>query len=545
MRLKIRSGITEDVGKRIEQDGFPEQAYSFLNSYSYGKDDSVILKIKGDINPQFVAYLRDLGKELGLRGVQTQCTQVLAVINSPAKAPIKSLRSFEAGLLPYLEEDAIDGWMYHIDHDDNRSAYIVSRVEHKPADPRTESPETVSIYLLANSPRNDSSRATKTLSFTIESVKKKTIPEALAAYDMFKENAEDRAFYDESIRDYRAYQPKYGEQFLSSGFGLDAGRSNWRSDRMKFAPAGVPSKLVNDDDQKVRSYANYSDSSFWGHTDSKEALFGEMPFHPYLLMFDLQEHKQFWVHASVMSPYIYDPSLRDKLVLPQEHRDLIDILTDDMDVVMDDIVAGKSGGSTILCMGGAGLGKTLSAEVYSEVTERPLYRVHSGQLGTTPDTVEGNLKKILDRSARWGSVLLIDEADVYIRERDNSMNHNAIVAAFLRTLEYFSGLLFMTTNRSGDVDDAIKSRCIAIIKYETPGKLDARRIWSTLSAQFKIEMEDGLVEDLVDKYPNASGRDIKELLKLASKYSRQRNVDIDLELFRKCSMFRGIDMGKT
>lgn len=40
-------------------------------------------------------------------------------------------------------------------------------------------------------------------------------------------------------------------------------------------------------------------------------------------------------------------------------------------------------------------------------------------------------------------------------------------------------------------------------------------------------------------YPHASGRDIKELLKLAARYVHRRGTPADLELFRKCAMFRG------
>jgi SpoVK/Ycf46/Vps4 family AAA+-type ATPase len=173
--------------------------------------------------------------------------------------------------------------------------------------------------------------------------------------------------------------------------------------------------------------------------------------------------------------------LRDKLVLPQAHRDLIDILTADRNFLMEDIVEGKSGGTTILCKGAPGLGKTLTAEVYAEVVGKPLYRVHSGQLGVTAGSVEANLSKILQRAARWDSVLLLDEADVYIRRRDNDLQHNAIVAEFLRTLEYFNGLLFMTTNRVADIDDAILSRCIAIIQFETPTKEQAAQLWKSLA----------------------------------------------------------------
>ena len=107
-----------------------------------------------------------------------------------------------------------------------------------------------------------------------------------------------------------------------------------------------------------------------------------------------------WIHVDNLTDYQYDSSLREKLILPEEHRDLIDILTQDMDILMDDIVAGKSGGTTILCKGAPGLGKTLTAEVYSEVVGRPLYRVHSGQLGVSSENVEKNLEKVLKRAQR-------------------------------------------------------------------------------------------------------------------------------------------------
>jgi AAA+ superfamily predicted ATPase len=190
-------------------------------------------------------------------------------------------------------------------------------------------------------------------------------------------------------------------------------------------------------------------------------------------------------------------------------------------------------------MGASGLGKTLTAEVYSEVVGKPLYRVHSGQLGISADSVESALTTILRRAARWDAILLLDEADVYIRRRDNDLQHNAIVAEFLRTLEYFDGLLFMTTNRVGDVDDAILSRCIAVIKYEIPPHDDAIRLWQSLSTQFRADLPAELIADLVINFPNSSGRDIKELLKLTSRYCMSTSVPLSLEAFRQCAVFRG------
>ena len=67
-----------------------------------------------------------------------------------------------------------------------------------------------------------------------------------------------------------------------------------------------------------------------------------------------------------------------------------------------------------------------------------------------------------DRSAvsrlayRWQVVLLLDEADVYLERRaTNDVLRNSLVSVFLRNLEYYRGILFLTTNRVGDFDKAV------------------------------------------------------------------------------------------
>jgi hypothetical protein len=136
----------------------------------------------------------------------------------------------------------------------------------------------------------------------------------------------------------------------------------------------------------------------------KADLFCRIPVHPNMLMFHLELHHHVWVHVGDMMPYVYQPDLKQKLVLPEEQTDLIDILTAEMDVLMDDIVAGESGGATVLCAGLPGVGKPLTVEAYAEIIRRPLYRVHSGQLGLNVAAMESSLKAALMRAQRWGGV---------------------------------------------------------------------------------------------------------------------------------------------
>ena len=139
-------------------------------------------------------------------------------------------------------------------------------------------------------------------------------------------------------------------------------------------------------------------------------------------------------------------------------------------------------------------------------------------------------------------MLLLDEADVFVVQRGANIEQNAIVAEFLRALEYFDGLLFMTTNRPDDIDDAIISRCAAIINYATPCNTDAATIWRVMANQYEIKLDDSLINDLVNLFPSIAPRDIKMLLRLALRIAKSRSEELSVDIFRQCAMFRAIEM---
>lgn len=133
-------------------------------------------------------------------------------------------------------------------------------------------------------------------------------------------------------------------------------------------------------------------------------------------------------------------------------------------------------------------------------------------------------------------------ADVYIKRRDDDMTMNAVVGVFLRVLEYFNGLLFLTTNRVDDIDEAIVSRCIAMIKFYPPDTEARAKIWRVMTEQFGLQVDDALIGQLAEIFPHATGRDIKGLAKLTAKFCGHKSVAPTLEVFKRCSMFRGMDV---
>jgi SpoVK/Ycf46/Vps4 family AAA+-type ATPase len=264
----------------------------------------------------------------------------------------------------------------------------------------------------------------------------------------------------------------------------------------------------------------------------------EVPVHPFCAVFDLRRHLRLRVHVNFLKLYKYDLHMDTKLILPKVTKDLVSTLIAQSRTGFSDIIEGKGLGVAVLLGGPPGVGKTLTAEVFAEASERPLYSIQAAQLGIKADEVEKNLAQFLARGSRWNAIVLIDEADVYIRSRDRDMEHNAIVASLLRVLEYQTSILFMTTNLAKEVDDAIVSRCIARINYGCPSQSEQSEIWKVIADLNSIRLEAKDIAENVKRHPNLTGRDIKQLLKLAVLHSAKDGGIITPEVIDFVAQFQ-------
>lgn len=517
-----------------------------------------------------LSFLADLfsARESALSGRAAQLRGLVASMDGTAHRfqPGEPLESVLPALVRLLSEGTERGWLFAVNVDGKPLPWVPTRIDYV-----SGSSEELGKILVELKAHARASLVSHSLRITESDLQNQTLAAILASKGFLKETPALLQAYEASVARYFEWRGQYGTQFSAQGTGFLAEDptathrdTDWtRKDQVVLSAGGGSARLVNDEgilpprdtglDSPGDILAPYlrraGKSSDYDCEDEIKALqaslpprlFKSLPVHAYLFLFHLELHRHLWVHADDIQPYAYQPDLKDKLVLPPEQTDLIDILTAEMDVLQDDVVAGKGGGTTVLCAGPPGVGKTLTAEVYAEVTSRPLYRVHSGQLGLSVAAMETALKEALTRAQRWGAVMLIDEADVYIRQRSDDIAANAVVGVFLRVLEYFDGLLFLTTNRIDDIDEAIVSRCIALIRYHPPDQSARERIWQVMAQQFGLPLAPDTIGRLASTYPQASGRDIKGLAKLVAKYCQHKSVPPDLDVFARCAMFRALE----
>jgi hypothetical protein len=107
----------------------------------------------------------------------------------------------------------------------------------------------------------------------------------------------------------------------------------------------------------------------------------------------------------------------------------------------------------------------------------------------------------------WRAVLLLDEADVYLQQRDGlQLERNRLVATFLRTLEYYSGIFFLTTNMIGTFDTAIADRIQLKLPYENLDSSARRQVFRYFLKQANAQVEEEDLDRFVEI--NLNGRQV-------------------------------------
>ncbi|KAL1599765.1 hypothetical protein SLS60_007569 [Paraconiothyrium brasiliense] len=235
--------------------------------------------------------------------------------------------------------------------------------------------------------------------------------------------------------------------------------------------------------------------------------------------FDLQGKEWCLVNVDDIRDPEWNDHPYDNLVLKEEQKTLLMAFADNQvrNTGFDDFVKHKGEGTIILLAGPPGVGKTLTSEAVAEKSRVPLYMLSAGELGSRPEDLEAGLKRALTCCQLWGAVLLIDEADVFMESRSsNNLIRNELVSIFLRQLEYYQGLLFLTTNRISTIDPAFRSRVDLILPYHDLDEAARKQVWKNFIRRLPaddVQMNDSDFDELAKTAMN--GREIKNLIKTA------------------------------
>jgi hypothetical protein len=90
-------------------------------------------------------------------------------------------------------------------------------------------------------------------------------------------------------------------------------------------------------------------------------------------------------------------------------------------------------------------------------------------------------------------------------------NGNAFVSAMLRVVEYFKGVLFLTSNRVDEMDPAFRTRITLALRYEQLDVAARAQVWTNLlsASGFRSMIENGSIDpDELAKHV-LNGREIK------------------------------------
>lgn len=196
-----------------------------------------------------------------------------------------------------------------------------------------------------------------------------------------------------------------------------------------------------------------------------------------------------------------------------------------------DLIENKGNGLIMLLHGSPGTGKTFTAESVAEVAEKPLYPVTCGDIGTEPGAVEKYLESVFHLGKIWDCVVLLDEAEVFLEQRTlQDLHRNALVSVFLRAIEYYDGILILTTNRVGTFDEAFKSRIQLALRYERLKDHQRKQIWwNFLDRLANLGEQDIDFPDIqchldeLTKYP-LNGREIRNAITTARQLAKYKKV---------------------
>lgn len=174
-------------------------------------------------------------------------------------------------------------------------------------------------------------------------------------------------------------------------------------------------------------------------------------------------------------------------------------------------------GYKILFYGSPGTGKTLTACLLGQFTDKPVFRIDlsmivSKYIGET----EKNLAKIFDKAEHSEWILFFDEADALFGARtkvsgSNDRHANQEVSYLLQRIEDYNGIVILASNMKGNIDDAFMRRFSSVVHFPFPKPEERIQLWKRAFPEKLSLSQDVDMKKLSERY-EMSGANITNIV---------------------------------
>ncbi|CAG8952434.1 hypothetical protein HYFRA_00001181 [Hymenoscyphus fraxineus] len=343
-----------------------------------------------------------------------------------------------------------------------------------------------------------------------------------------------------------------GNAILAPGVHLNETNTTYRtvhdSEPFDNDESDIGSQLEGKQNERRRLWHDYREIEPSSFTRESPLQLTELHFFlspPNINGFALRRKDFFGFLVDAIEPLTTNKEVLRTLQIPQDRLDMMTALThrfeDNSKSWSADFIESKGEGLLFLLHGPSGVGKTYTAECISMYS------------GTEEGGMELKLAKWFSLAETWGAIMLIDEADVYFERRaSGQLQRNSLVSAFLRSMEYYRGILFLTTNRLGHIDDAIISRIHLIIEYKDLTDAARIKIWKQFFTKLSKDRADYAVDPYLEGFVENdekitslkwNGREIRNAFQTAvslAEYSAKTDDPPQKQIIVKKSHLEGV-----
>lgn len=227
----------------------------------------------------------------------------------------------------------------------------------------------------------------------------------------------------------------------------------------------------------------------------------------------------------------------DDLVLPyqtfEDLEEIVNWVTYGNDVLSELKLGRKlKRGYRALFYGPSGTGKTLTASLIGKKVGMPVYRIDSAQITSKYiGETEKNLDRIFEYAEDKNWILFFDEAESLFSKRtttksSNDRYSNQQVGYLLQRIEDFPGVIVLSSNKKGEMDQAFLRRFQMMLEFKIPTVHERLILWRKgLTEDFEPD-ESVDLESIAQNYEITGGILINILRNLGVKAIKNKNRKI-------------------